>query len=180
MLTNLMERLGKFAPKIQIETLTLNLPGGPYLRVEGIGVKLKFAGQQVGGDFVFENATAADGTTTITRIAARNLTAAFGDGTTQYVTLSDGTGFFLVNATGIAGRIAGSVTVSVPGVDDVRIAAKPDTVIVPLPEGRSYLGFIFAHGSSAESVERSLRDAYRCLQWEIDKELAVVSGRPRR
>ncbi len=32
---------------------------------------------------------------------------------------------------------------------DVRITAKPDTMLVPLPEGRSYLGFIFARAADA-------------------------------
>ena len=64
---------------------------------------------------------------------------------------------------------------AVAGVDDVRITAKPDTVIVPLPEGRSYLGFIFAHASSAEGVEHSLRAAHRCLRWVIEKELTVLT-----
>jgi biotin carboxylase len=67
---------------------------------------------------------------------------------------------------------------AVAGVDDVRITAKPDTVIVPLPEGRSYLGFIFAHASSAEDVEQSLRTAHQCLRWVIEKELTVVNEAP--
>ena len=68
---------------------------------------------------------------------------------------------------------------AVPGVDEVKMTAKPDTVIVPLPEGRSYLGFIFAHASGAEGVEQSLRAAYQCLRWEIEKELTVMSERSR-
>ena len=74
------------------QTLTLSLPGGPYLRVEGIGVSLKMAGQSLSGDFVFENSTVNGVTVYADR--GRNLSAAFGDGTTQYVTLSSGTGFF--------------------------------------------------------------------------------------
>ena len=37
---------------------------------------------------------------------------------------------------------------AVPGVDDVRITAKADQLLVPLPEGASYLGFIFARGAT--------------------------------
>src|SRR6202040_2992065 len=33
---------------------------------------------------------------------------------------------------------------AVTGIDDVRITAKPDQLLIPLPEGASYLGFIFA------------------------------------
>jgi len=62
----------------------------------------------------------------------------------------------------------------VPGVEDVRITAKPGALVVPLPEGRSYLGFIFARGSGPGSVERSLRDAHGRLHFVLDRELTVI------
>jgi biotin carboxylase len=66
---------------------------------------------------------------------------------------------------------------SVAGIDDVRITAKPDQVLVPLPEGASYLGFIFAHAASAEAAERALRDAHARLRFTIDPEVPVVQSR---
>ena len=42
----------------------------------------------------------------------------------------------------------------VVGVDDVRITAKADQMLVPLPEGASYLGFIFASGDSPGECRR--------------------------
>jgi hypothetical protein len=68
---------------------------------------------------------------------------------------------------------------AVPGVDEVRMTAKPDTLIVPLPEGRSYLGFIFAHAADAGSVERCLREAHACLRFVIDRELPLAGTGPR-
>ena len=65
---------------------------------------------------------------------------------------------------------------AVEGIDDVRITAKPDAVIVPLPEGRSYLGFLFAHGPTAGAVDRTLRDAHARLRFAIERELMVVAG----
>jgi hypothetical protein len=62
----------------------------------------------------------------------------------------------------------------VPGIDDVTIAAKTDTVLEPLPEGRSYLGFIFAHGGTPAVVEQALRDAHARLRVRIEKALTVV------
>lgn len=62
----------------------------------------------------------------------------------------------------------------VPGVEAVTITAKPDALLVPLPEGRSYLGFIFARGDDPEAVERALRAAHARLQFTIDKELPVL------
>ncbi|HEX5110912.1 MAG TPA: ATP-grasp domain-containing protein [Vicinamibacterales bacterium] len=61
----------------------------------------------------------------------------------------------------------------VAGVDGIRIAAKPDAMLVPLPEGRSYLGFIFASGETPDAVEAALREAHRRLQFRIDRELVV-------
>jgi len=37
----------------------------------------------------------------------------------------------------------------VPLIEDVAISAKPGQVLVPLPEGHAYLGFIFARGENA-------------------------------
>jgi formate-dependent phosphoribosylglycinamide formyltransferase (GAR transformylase) len=60
-------------------------------------------------------------------------------------------------------------------IDDVQITAKRDAVLTPLPEGRSYLGFIFAKGDSPGRVEAALRDAHRRLAFVIDRELPVVA-----
>jgi hypothetical protein len=62
-----------------------------------------------------------------------------------------------------------------PGVDEIIITAKPTQKLLRLPEGASYLGFIFARARSPEAVERSLRDAHSQLQFEIAKELPVLS-----
>jgi ATP-grasp domain-containing protein/L-aminoacid ligase-like protein len=65
---------------------------------------------------------------------------------------------------------------AVPGVTDVRITAKVDQVLVPLPEGASYLGFIFARGETGAAVERSLRDAHRALSFDVDPEMRVLQS----
>ena len=62
----------------------------------------------------------------------------------------------------------------VAGVDDVVITAKPDTRLVPLPEGRSYLGFVFATGASADVVENALREAHAALDFVIDREVRLA------
>jgi hypothetical protein len=62
---------------------------------------------------------------------------------------------------------------AVAGIDDVRIVAKPDTLLVPLPEGRSYLGFIFARADDAADVEAALRTAHARLRFVVDRELPV-------
>ncbi len=64
----------------------------------------------------------------------------------------------------------------VANVDDVRITAKVDTLLVPLPEGHSYLGFIFAHGGDATAVERALREAHAQLRFLIEREVPFVQS----
>src|SRR6185436_13503479 len=39
------------------QTLTLDLPAGPYIRVEGTNIKLTIAGQSLTGNFAFEKLT---------------------------------------------------------------------------------------------------------------------------
>jgi hypothetical protein len=63
---------------------------------------------------------------------------------------------------------------AVAGVEDVRITAKPDQPLVPLPEGASYLGFIFARAPRPEDAERALREAHARLDFVIDPEVPVV------
>ena len=63
---------------------------------------------------------------------------------------------------------------SVPDVVDLRITAKPDTNVTPLPEGKSYLGFIFAHATTPLAVEQALRAAHAKLRFHIDREIAIV------
>src|SRR6185295_8459572 len=67
-----------------------------------------------------------------------------------------------------------SDAVAIPGVEDVRITAKPDEVLLPLPEGRSYLGFIFASGPDPAVVERALRGAHTALTFDIEREIELV------
>ncbi len=62
----------------------------------------------------------------------------------------------------------------VAGVDEIHITAKPDQLLVPLPEGASYLGFIFARAERAVGVEQALRDAHARLAFTIDPEFPVL------
>lgn len=63
---------------------------------------------------------------------------------------------------------------SQPGIEEVIVTAKQGQKLVPLPEGASYLGFIFARGETPAAVEESLRGSHRQLQFEIATALPVV------
>ncbi|MEE8110896.1 MAG: ATP-grasp domain-containing protein [bacterium] len=56
---------------------------------------------------------------------------------------------------------------SVPGIEDVAILIPPGQMVVPLPEGTKYLGFIFARSETPESAEAALREAHRRLDIRI-------------
>jgi biotin carboxylase len=56
---------------------------------------------------------------------------------------------------------------AIRGVEEVRITAKVDQMLEPLPEAASYLGFTFARGSDPRSVVRALKDAQARLEFEI-------------
>ena len=79
---------------------------------------------------------------------------------------------------GIFRRVAGvDDALRVAGVHDVRITAKLDQRLVPLPEGASYLGFIFARAEQPAAVERALRDAHAQLSFVIDRAIALTASR---
>jgi hypothetical protein len=63
-----------------------------------------------------------------------------------------------------------------PGIHEIRITAKADQVLVPLPEGRSYLGFIFARADRASDAERAVRRAHGELTFVIDPEMRVLQS----
>ena len=65
---------------------------------------------------------------------------------------------------------------AVTGIDEIFVTAKRDQMLVPLPEGASYLGFIFARGESPERVVRTIRQAHARLSFEIDAPLPIVAG----
>jgi formate-dependent phosphoribosylglycinamide formyltransferase (GAR transformylase) len=61
-----------------------------------------------------------------------------------------------------------------PHVEEIVITAKEGQMLVPLPEGSSYLGFIFARAGSATLVENCLRTAHQKLQFNLTAALPVV------
>jgi biotin carboxylase len=69
-----------------------------------------------------------------------------------------------IPAGGVLGEVRGvDAARRLPLVEDVAITARPGEVLLPLPEGASYLGFIFARGDAPVAVEEALRAAHRQL-----------------
>ena len=64
---------------------------------------------------------------------------------------------------------------TVPHVTGVEISIKPRTAVVPLPEGNSYLGFIFARADDPATVEQALREGHALLRFDIAPMLPVMA-----
>jgi len=62
----------------------------------------------------------------------------------------------------------------VPLITGIEITAKLNYPLVPLPEGASYLGFIFARGETPFEAEEAIRMAHKLLRFEIRREIPVL------
>ncbi|MCG6934917.1 MAG: ATP-grasp domain-containing protein [Proteobacteria bacterium] len=65
---------------------------------------------------------------------------------------------------GVLRRVEGLLEAQqVPGITAIDIQIREGHELVPLPEGASYLGFIFARGDTPAQAEAALRQAHACL-----------------
>jgi len=87
-----------------------------------------------------------------------------------------------IPSAGILKRVEGLLEAQrIPFINEVSIEVRDGYELVPLPEGNSYLGFIFAEAPSVEEAEQALRDAHACLNiviaplWKISGNLAVTN-----
>jgi biotin carboxylase len=66
---------------------------------------------------------------------------------------------------------------AVPGIESIEVTARLHYPLIPLPEGESYLGFIFARGDTPGEVEAALRAAHKALHFQIEPALAMAAER---
>jgi biotin carboxylase len=78
---------------------------------------------------------------------------------------------------GVLRNVAGlEAALAVPGIEEIDLTAKLNYPLVPLPEGDSYLGFIFARGESPEEVETALRRAHQRLHFTVLPSIPLLLG----
>jgi len=65
----------------------------------------------------------------------------------------------------------------VQGIEEITITLLVGQNVIPLPKGRSYLGFIFALGETPDQVEAALREAHQKLEFDIDSRKQSLPGR---
>ncbi len=76
---------------------------------------------------------------------------------------------------GVLRRVDGlEAAAAVSGVESVEITARLDQTLTPLPEGESYLGFIFARAASPAQAEAALRAAHAALRFTIVPEFSLA------
>ena len=97
------------------QTVLLTVPAGPFVRVDGTGVKLGVAGQTLTGDFAFEQTTDS-ANNKVVKVGVANLGLRLGDGTTDFVVVSGGNGALVISPAGFAGTLAATVALNIPGV----------------------------------------------------------------
>ncbi|HLL50013.1 MAG TPA: ATP-grasp domain-containing protein, partial [Thermomicrobiales bacterium] len=77
---------------------------------------------------------------------------------------------------GILREVAGvEESLTVAGVTGIEITAPLNQPLTPLPEGASYLGFIFARGETPESAELALREAHAHLAVRIEPAITLMA-----
>ena len=79
---------------------------------------------------------------------------------------------------GVLRRVEGITAArAVPCIEDVMISLRDGYELVPLPEGASYLGFMFARAPSAAQAEAALRDANARLNIVVAPLMRLQDGR---
>jgi len=85
-----------------------------------------------------------------------------------------------IHEAGILRRIEGITAArAVPFIEDILISIRDGYELVPLPEGSSYLGFMFASAATPEQVEAALRTAHDHLTVVVGPMLKIEDRRPR-
>jgi biotin carboxylase len=146
----------------------MGLSDGPVhaeLRVGPNGVEvIEVAARTIGG--LCSRALRFGTATTLEEIVIRH-SMGLPVATTEREGLAAGAMMIPIPRAGVLGDVLGiDRAKAIEGVEDVVITAQ-DRKLVPLPEGKAYLGFIFARGATPAFVEEALRSAHRCLDFQI-------------
>ena len=101
------------------QTLTLTLPGGPYLELSGTGVTISAFGQTITGNVAIQQvtSTAQSPSTTVVEIAVSAGSMTIG-GATPILSLTAVSGFLVIEPgtpTTVAGTLSGTAALNVPG-----------------------------------------------------------------
>ena len=168
------------AAEVQRATAAIGLVHGPVHAECRVGpggvVMLEVAARPIGGlcSKVLRFTAAGGEIASLEEVLLRH---ACGDDVSGYVRESQASGVMMIpipKRGTYKGATGEREARAVPHIKDVRITAKTDQLLEPLPEGDSYLGFIFAAAADAATVVAALRTAHGQLAFVIQPELPVI------
>jgi hypothetical protein len=167
------------ATEVQRATRALGLTHGPVhaeCRVGPAGITmLEVAARPIGGlCSTILRFQAGGGPVSLEEVVLRH---AVGEEVTHYERepLAAGVMMIPIPRRGIYKGVEGEASArAVEHIDEIRITAKADQLLESLPEGDSYLGFIFARAERPAEVVAALRGAHGRLTFDIDPELRVI------
>ena len=136
---------------------------------------IEIAGRTIGGDCA-RLFTFGSGTSLEHLVLQRALGRAPGVSDTPFRDGGRAAGVLMIPTpgAGILRRVEGVMAASrIPGVREVSISVREGYELVSLPEGGTYLGFVFALGESPADVEASLRRAQETIRVVVAPSLAV-------
>lgn len=107
-------------------SVMVNMPAGPYLRVTASGITtdadpnndyatLTVLGIGLSGNFTFERRQATGGARVVT-VAASDLALNLGSEANDLISITNGTGAFIITEAGLAGTSTATIGVNVPGL----------------------------------------------------------------
>ncbi len=175
-LTPPRQPLSRLVPAAEQAVRALGLTHGPVhaeMRDDGEQTwVLEVAPRPIGG--LCAKALRYDGAVPLEEILLRH---AAGEDVTHFIRerIASGVMMIPIPASGVFESAEGvDNATAVGGVEEIAITAKAGQTLEKLPEGSSYLGFIFARGSTSEQVDRSLRQAHSKLRFRIAAKLPVI------
>ena len=166
------------------QTLTLALPGGPYLELSGTGVTISAFGQTITGNVAIQQvtSTAQSPSTTVVEIAVSGGAMTIG-GATPIVSLTGVTGFLVIEPgtpTTVAGTLSGTAALNVPGVTlsgtlSVTFNTGPNPVTDSLVVGGTPVSINVAGGAQAAITGTGV--TIGILGQTISADVTITNGR---
>ena len=168
------------AERVRAGCAAYGLTEGPVhaeLRIhDGDAWVIEIAGRTIGGDcarlFTFGSGTSLE------HLVLRRALGESSDGPFRGEARAAGVLMIPTPGAGTLRRVEGVMEAGrIPGIREVSITVREGYELTPLPEGGTYLGFVFALGDDPAEVEASLRAAQDAIRVVVAPRLAVeVAG----
>ena len=164
------------AERVRAGCAAYGLTEGPVhaeLRIhDGDAWVIEIAGRTIGGDcarlFTFGSGTSLE------HLVLRRALGESPDGPFRGEACAAGVLMIPTPGAGTLRRVEGVMEASrIPGIREVSITVREGYELTPLPEGGTYLGFVFAFGDDPAEVEASLRRARDAIHVVVAPRLAV-------